>query len=62
MPKGSQNLVNKYAEQRGTIKKIKRKENYKQNKMKSPTKTTIKEKLKLKSEQQQKKKEINAHK
>jgi len=30
MPKGSQNLVNKYAEQRGTIKKIKRKENYKQ--------------------------------
>lgn len=60
MPKGSQNLVNKYAEQRGTIKKIKRKENYKQNKMKSPTKTTIKEKLKLESEQQ--KKEINAHK
>lgn len=51
MPKGSQNLVNKYAEQRGTIKKIKRKENYKQNKMKSPTKTTIKEKLKLESEQ-----------
>jgi len=56
MPKGSQNLVNKYAEQRGTIKKIKRKENYKQNKMKSPTKTTIKEKLKLESEQQKKKK------
>lgn len=54
MPKGSQNLVNKYAEQRGTIKKIKRKENYKQNKMKSPTKTTIKEKLKLESEQQKK--------